>query len=177
MSEAAIAEQLNPTQQVRLGKVTLNIAVGKSGEALEKATKVLETLTGQKPSSRNAKRTIRDFGIHKGEPIAVVVTLRKAKAIEMLKRLLQAKGNSIKASSFDEYGNVSFGIKEHIDIPGMKYDPEIGIFGMDVCVSLEKPGMRVSRRRRGSSKVPSKQRVSKEEAQQFFRKVLGAEVV
>jgi len=168
---------MNPMQKVRIGKVTLNIAVGKSGEALEKASKVLESLTGQKPSQRIAKRTIRDFGIHKGEPIAVIVTLRKERAVEVLKRLLQAKGNSVKASSFDQLGNVSFGLKEHIDIPGMKYDPEIGIFGMDVSVSLEKAGMRVQRRRRAASSVHIKQRVSKDEAIDFFRTVMGIEVV
>src|SRR5579883_2523708 len=131
---ALIQGQLNPMQKVRIGKVTLNIAVGKSGEALEKASKVLEGL-------------------------------------------LQAKGNSVKASSFDQLGNVSFGLREHIDIPGMKYDPEIGIFGMDVSVSLEKAGMRVQRRRRAASSVHKKQRVSRDEAIDFFRTVLGIEVV
>jgi len=174
---ATVQRQLNPMQTVRIGKVTLNIAVGKSGEALEKASKVLENLTGQKPSQRDAKRTIRDFGIHKGEPIAVIVTLRKQRAHDVLKRLLQAKGNSIKASSFDQLGNVSFGLREHIDIPGMKYDPEIGIFGMDVSVSLEKSGMRVQRRRRAASKVHISQRVSRDEAIEFFRTAMGAEVV
>jgi large subunit ribosomal protein L5 len=173
---SVIQQTANPMLTPRLAKVTLNIAVGKSGEQLEKAAKVLQTLTGQTPSYRNAKRTVRDFGVHKGEPIATVVTLRKAKALEILKRLLQAKGASIQASSFDDYGNVSFGIKEHIDIPGMKYDPELGIFGMDVSVSLERPGMRVSRRRRAASPVSIRQRVSKSEAQDFFRKTFGVEV-
>jgi len=177
--EATQAEQkvVNPMLNPRLSKVTLNIAVGKSGEQLEKAAKVLENLTGQKPSQRDAKRTIRDFGVHRGEPIAVMVTLRKSRAQEILKRLLHAKGNSLKASSFDELGNVSFGIREHIDIPGMKYDPELGIFGMDVNISLEKPGMRVARRKRSPGKVPLKQRVSKEEAQDFMRRAFGVEVV
>ncbi|MDG6929101.1 MAG: 50S ribosomal protein L5 [Nitrososphaerota archaeon] len=174
---SAVAEQKsNPMTLPRLAKVTLNIAVGKPGEQLEKARKVLEILGEQKPSPREAKSTIRDFGIHKGESIAVLVTLRKEKAKAVLKKLLQAKGNAISASSFDELGNVSFGIKEHIEIQGMKYDPEIGIFGMDVSVSLEKPGVRVQRRRRASCSIPLKQRVSKAEAQEFFRTVLGAEV-
>ncbi|MDG6933591.1 MAG: 50S ribosomal protein L5 [Nitrososphaerota archaeon] len=175
-AETASVEKQNPMLAPRLAKVTLNIAVGKSGEQLEKAVKVLENLTGQTPSQRNAKKTIRDFGVHKGEPIAATVTLRKSVALDTLKRLLQAKGNTIKASSFDGMGNVSFGIREHIDIPGMKYDPELGIFGMDVAVSLEKPGMRVSRRRRSPGNVPLKQRVSREEAQEFFRKQFGVEV-
>ncbi|MEM0118605.1 MAG: 50S ribosomal protein L5 [Conexivisphaerales archaeon] len=177
MATSAVQQNVNPMQRVEIGKVTLNIAVGKSGETLEKAAKVLEMLTEQKASLRNAKKTIRDFGIHKGEPIAAIVTLRKQKALEVLKKLLQAKGNTLKASSFDQLGNVSFGLREHIDIPGMKYDPEIGIFGMDVSVSLEKPGMRVQRRRRAASEVHISQRVSKEEAIEFFKSVLSVEVV
>lgn len=170
------AIQENPMREVRIGKVVINIAVGKSGERLEKAAKLLEMITGQKPSRRKAKKTIRGFGIYRGEPIAVVTTLRKKKALEILKLLLQAKGSTLKASSFDERGNVSFGIKEHIDIPGMKYDPEIGIFGMDVCVQLERPGYRVARRKRARSKVGKNHLVTKEEAINFFRNVLGVEV-
>lgn len=166
----------NPMREIRIGKVVINIAVGKSGERLEKAAKLLQQITGQKPSERKAKKTIKGFGIHKGEPIAVVVTLRKKKALEVLKLLLQAKGNIINASSFDNMGNVSFGIKEHIDIPGMKYDPEIGIFGMDVCTQLERPGYRVSRRKRARTKVGKKHLVTKEEAIAFFKNVLGVEV-
>ena len=167
----------NPMRRVRISKVVLNIGVGESGEPLEKAAKVLELLTGQKPSFRRAKRTIRDFGIHKREPIGVVVTVRGEKAGEVLRRLLKAKEDRLPNSSFDEFGNVNFGIKEHIDIPGMKYDPDIGIFGMNVCVSLERPGYRVMRRRRMRSKVGGKHRVGREEAIEFFKREFGVEVV
>jgi large subunit ribosomal protein L5 len=180
MAEAAPTttpiQAANPAAKVVLSKVVLNIATGKSGEQLEKAAKVLETLTEQKPSQRKAKKTVRDFGIHKGEPIAVVVTMRKEKAVSVLKNLLQARNNVLSASSFDDMGNVSFGIKEHIEIPGVRYDPAIGIFGMDVCVSLGKHGLRVSSRRRARGDVNIKQRVTKEEAISFFRTVLNAEV-
>jgi large subunit ribosomal protein L5 len=139
MSTIQIAE--NPMRRLKLEKVVVNIGVGKSGEPLQKASMVLEELFGQKPSVRRAKKTIKDFGIKRGEPIGVVVTLRGQKAVEALKRLLQAKGNTIPASSFDEHGSVSFGIKEHIDIPGVKYKPELGIFGMDVSVFITRPGL------------------------------------
>ncbi|MEM4298308.1 MAG: 50S ribosomal protein L5 [Nitrososphaerota archaeon] len=174
--EVAQLEQ-RPMQRVKIGKVVINVGVGKSGEPLERAKKMLTSLTSMAPSIRKAKKTIRDFGIHKGEPIALTLTLRGPRALEMLKRLLIAKNMRVPGSSFDENGGCSFGIKEHIDIPGTKYDPNIGIFGMDVCVQLEKPGYRVMRRRRARSKVGKKQRVSKEEAIQFFREVLKVEVV
>ena len=167
----------NPMRRIKISKVVLNIGVGKSGEPLEKAAKVLEQLTGQKPSFRKAKRTIRDFGIHRKEPIGVMVTVRGEKAGELLRKLLKAREDRLPSSSFDEFGNVNFGIKEHIDIPGMKYDPDIGIFGMNVCVSLERPGYRVMRRRRMRSKVGRKHRVGREEAIEFFKREFGVEVV
>ncbi len=168
--------EINPMREIRIEKVVVNVAVGKSGEPLEKAKKILEELTESRPAVRNAKKTIRDFGIHKGEPIAVIATLRKEKGVELLKRLLAAKNNRLKASSFDGYGNVSFGIKEHIDIPGVKYKPELGIIGMDVCITLERKGYRVARRKLKKSKIGKEHRVKKEEAIEFF-KGFGVEIV
>lgn len=172
---AAIKErwESNPMLRPRIAKVTVNIGVGESGERLQKAARVLEMLTGQKPSVRRAKRTIRDFGIRKGEPIAVMVTLRREKAIEFLRKALQAVGNKLRASQFDEFGNVAFGIKEHITIPGVRYDPEIGVFGMDVVVTIERPGYRVARRRRARSRIPRRHRVTKEESMVLLHELFG----
>lgn len=167
----------NPMLRPRISKVTVNIGVGESGERLQKAATILEMLTGQKPSYRRAKRSIKEFGVRRGEPIAVAVTLRKEKALKFLNLILDAVGRRIKRSSFDDYGNVSIGIREHIIIPGVKYDPELGIFGMDVAVTLERPGYRVMRRRRKKSTVPRRHRVSRDEAIAFFEYVLGVKVV
>jgi len=166
----------NVMKNIRIEKVVVNIGVGRSGEEVERARRLLEELTHQTPSTRYAKRTIRDFGIHKGEPIGVMVTLRGKKALENLKRLLAARENRLSLSSFDENGNCSFGIKEHIEIPGVKYDPEIGIFGMDISVVFERPGYRVKRRRRASSKVGRRHRVSRDEVTEFLRKTMEVEV-
>ncbi|RLI32639.1 50S ribosomal protein L5 [Candidatus Bathyarchaeota archaeon] len=167
----------NPMTKPRIGKVTVNVCVGKSGEPLEKAAKIIEQLTGQKPCFRTAKRTIKDFGIRRGEPIACVATLRKEKAIEFLRKAFAAVGNKISKSSFDKFGNFSFGIKEHIEIPGVKYNPDLGIIGMDVCVTMEKPGYRVKERKRARSKVGSKHRVTIDEAILFLKENFGVEVV
>ncbi|MFN3268068.1 MAG: 50S ribosomal protein L5 [Zestosphaera sp.] len=169
--------ETNPMRKPRLAKVTVNIGVGESGERLRKAAKILEMLTGQEPSERRAKRTIKEFNVRKGEPIAVAVTLRGEKALSFLNKVLDAVGRRVKSSSFDDYGNVSIGIREHIMLPGVKYDPELGIFGMDVCVTLEKPGLRVMRRRVKRSRVPYRQRVSRVEAIVFFIKELNTKVV
>ncbi|MDQ7033232.1 MAG: 50S ribosomal protein L5 [Desulfonauticus sp.] len=166
-----------PMLKPRIEKVVVNISVGKSGEPLEKAARILKELTGQNPCKRKAKKTIRDFGIRRGEPIACMVTLRRQKAIEFLKKVLPVVDSKISKECFDEYGNFSFGIKEHIEIPGVRYDPEIGIFGMDVCVSLSRPGYRVKKRRMKKTRIGSKHILTPEEAIVFVKEALGIEVV
>jgi large subunit ribosomal protein L5 len=167
----------NPMLIPRVMAVTLNIAVGRSGEVLERAGKVLEELTGQKPVEKRAKRTIREFGIRKKEPIAVSVTVRGKKAVELLDRVAEAVGRRIKASSFDEFGNFAFGIKEHIDIPGVKYRADIGIFGMDVIVTMGRAGYRIARRRIERRRIPLRHRLSKAESILFAEKYLNLQVV
>lgn len=175
--EEAIARwNKNPMLKPKLAKVTVNVALGASGERLQKIAKALEEITGQAPSYRRAKKTIREFGIKRGESIAVAVTLRNEKAIAFLKRALEAVGYRIKLSSFDNDGNVSFGITEHINIPGVKYDPDIGIFGMDVCITIERPGYRVAKRRVKRSRVPRRHRVNKWDAVAFLVKEFGVKV-
>lgn len=165
-----------PMLKPRIRKVTVNISLGQSGEPLEKAGKVLEQLTGQKPVKRKAKKTNRDFGIRKGEPIACIVTLRKENAEEFLKKVLQAVDNKISRSSFDKMGNFSFGIREHIEIPGTKYMPELGIFGMDVSVSLGRAGYRVKERKRAGSNIGKGHLLGPEDAIVFVKDTLGIEI-
>jgi large subunit ribosomal protein L5 len=168
---------MNPMREIRIQKVTLNIGVGEGGDKLAKAERVLEQLTGRKPARCLARKTIRDFGIKRGDPIGCKVTIRGKPAEELLRRLFEAVEGRIKKDSFDDGGNFSFGIKEHIDIPGVEYDPEIGIFGMDVCVTLERPGYRIQYRRRQARKVPPSHRVKKEEAIDFICRKFGVQVV
>ncbi|HDJ21915.1 MAG TPA: 50S ribosomal protein L5 [Candidatus Bathyarchaeota archaeon] len=166
----------NPMREIRLGKVVVNISVGASGEPLQNAMDILEEVTGQKPNHRVAKQSIRPWGIRRGEPMACTVTLRKEKADAFLRKALTAVGHRLKARSFDRDGNFAFGIREHIDLPGTRYDPEKGIIGMDVCVSLERPGYRVARRRRARSKVGHNHRVTPEEAMRFIVENYNVEV-
>ena len=167
---------MNPMEQVRIAKVTLNIGVGEGGERLARAEKLLETMTGQKPVKTISKVTNPEFGIRKKQPIGCKVTLRGEKAEEIIRKFLDGIGNKIKASQFDDQGNVSMGIEEHIDMPGMKYDPDIGIFGMDLSITFEKPGYRISRRRIQKRKVPRKHRVTREEAIKFMKEKFNIKI-
>ena len=169
--------QGKPMLMPRIEKVVVNISVGKSGEPLEKATKILQELTGQKPCIRRAKKTIRDFGLRKKEPTACIVTLRGENVQVFLKKALQAVDNKISEKAFDEHGNFAFGIKEHISIPGTKYSPELGIVGMNVAVALNRPGYRVKRRHRAKSDVGSDHLLDRDEAILSVKNMFGVEVV
>ena len=163
-------------KDLKIGKVVVNITTGQSGEPLDRAMTILENLTGQRPSTRRAKQTIRTWGIRRGEPIACMVTLRGEKADDFLRKTLPAVGNRIRSRSFDRNGNFAFGIREHIDIPGQRYDPSLGIVGMDVMATVERAGFRVARRRRARSRVGRRQKVTREESIEFIKQSFGVEV-
>ena len=82
------------------------------------------------PYAGKARYTVRTFGIRRNEKIAVHVTVRGPKAEEILERGLKVKEYELRKKNFSETGNFGFGISEHIDL-GIKYDPAIGIYGMD----------------------------------------------
>ena len=166
----------NPMQNLRIEKVVVNIGVGESGEKLGKAENLLRQLTNRKPVRTISRHKIPGWGLKKGEPIGCKVTLRGKDAEEILKKGLSAKDNRLRLSNF-ESRNISFGIQEYIDIPGMKYDPEIGIFGMNITTTLERPGYRISRRRIRRTKIPRKIAITRQEAVQFMKEKFNVELV
>ena len=167
----------NLMKKISLAKVVLNMGVGKSGDPIEIGKKALEQITGKKPNARNAKKAQRDWGVRKGEPIGIAVTVRDNDATELLKRLLIVKDNQIKEKAFDNEGNLSFGIKEHIDIPEIKYDPKIGILGLEVSISLSRPGFNIKLRSGRKTKVGKNHRITKNDAIKFLTEEFGVEVV
>jgi len=167
----------NLMKKISIAKVVLNMGIGKSGEPIETGKKALEQISGKKPNTRNAKKSQRDWGVRKGEPIAVAVTVRGDDATKLLKKLLVAKDNQIKEKAFDDEGNLSFGIKEHIDIPEIKYDPKIGILGLEVSISLCRPGFNIKRRSVQKSKVGKNHRIRKNDAIKFLTEEFGVKLV
>ncbi len=167
----------NPMRKIKVSKVVVNIGVGEAGERLVKAEKVLELLTSHKPTRTIARMTNRDFNIRKHMPLGCKVTLRGSDAVDFVKRALWTKEYRIAEYSFDPEGNFSFGIKDHTSFEGVKYDPEIGVFGMDVSVVLQRSGFRISKRKKERKKLPGHQKISKEEGMEFAEKTFNAVII
>jgi len=166
----------SPMKKITLDKVVLNMGVGKSGDIIQVAKRALEQISGKKPSTRNARETQRDWGVRKGEPIGVAVTVRGEDAVVLLKRLLEAKGNSINGKSFDNFGNFSFGINEHIDIPDVKYEPSIGILGLGISIALTRPGYGIRKRSKHKASVGKSHIITNQEAKDYLVKEFGVTI-
>ncbi|HJM18270.1 MAG TPA: 50S ribosomal protein L5 [Candidatus Thalassarchaeaceae archaeon] len=167
-----------PMVNPRITKVTVNIGVGEGGQRLQLAEQVLEILTGMKPSRTLSKKTNRDLGTRKGAPIGCKVTIRGEETIEsFLKDAFWVREHTLPEYSFDDQGNLSFGVSDYTDFPKQKYDPDIGIFGMDINVVLERPGHRVSRRRRHKSRVPRSHMIGRNESRSWFVDHYGLNIV
>ncbi len=164
-------------KEPKIEKTVLNIGTGQSGSPVMNAKKILRDLTSRDPIETKAKGTNPEWGIRKGLSIGALVTLRGEKSKEILRKLFEAKNQQLKSESFDERGNVSFGIEEHIEIPGMEYDPDIGIHGLDITISMGRPGYRIQRRRIRQKEVSKEHILTKDESIDFFKREFDVEIV
>jgi len=163
-------------RDINIDKVVVHMGVGEAGDKLVKAENIMKTITKQTPIRSIAKMTQPAFSIRKGQPIGCKVTLRGKPARDFFETALKIVNKTLFESQLDKSGNFSFGIEEHTDFPGMSYDPQIGIYGMDVNVVLERRGIRITRRRMEQKKLPAKQRVSKQDAIAFLKEKYQVEV-
>ena len=167
---------MNQMKEIRIEKVTLNVGAGRDQKRLEKSLKLFETITKMKPTKTITNKKIPTWDLRPGLPIGCKVTIRNKEAEEILKSLLEAKENQLKENQFDKRGNFSFGIHEYIDIPGIKYDPDIGIIGFEVCVTLTRPGYRISKRKVYRKKISEKHIIKKEEAIKYIQEKFNVKV-
>lgn len=159
----------NPMRTIVIDKLTLNIGTGKDQVLLEKAEKLLKALTNVAPVRTITQKRIAAWGLRPGLPIGCRITLRDQSAIDMIPRLLAAKEFKLDLNNFDENGNVSFGIKEYIDIKDSKYDPQIGVIGLQCSITLQRPGFRIKRRKLFKKTIPIKHRIPRVDAITFMK--------
>jgi len=157
-------------------KVVLDIGVGSAGEKMESALTLLERLTGKKPVQTYSKHKIPAWGLRKGLPIGAKVTMRGDDGAEFLKRAIKAVDNTLRDRSFDDLGNLSFGVEQYIFFDNIKYDPQIGTMGLQVSATIERPGFRIKRRKIQRKKVGKHHRILKDEAMEFVKKEFGVEI-
>ncbi|MFH0752178.1 MAG: 50S ribosomal protein L5 [archaeon] len=155
-------------KDIKVEKVTLNIGTGKPGPELEKALKLLNKITGKKPCETKTKKRIPTWGVRPGLVIGCKVTVRGKEAEALLERLFLATDHKLDPRKLDSTGNLSFGIKEYLDIPGTEYDISIGIIGLDAAVTLTRAGYSIKRRKLKSKSIGKKHRITKEEARAFL---------
>lgn len=154
--------------EIRIEKVTLNIGCGDDPQKIERAKRLLEKLSEQDPVITASKRR-STFGVPKGKPIGVKVTMRNNKAEDFFNSVLQSIGNKIKSSQLDKDGNINIGVKEYIDLPSIKYMHDVGMLGLDVAVTLERPGYRIKRRSMQKKDIKGKHRINKEDTVNWLK--------
>ncbi len=152
------------TEMISIGKVTVNIGVGNPGEDLEKAKKLLERVTDGQAVKTKGKGTVPQWGVREGKTLGVKTTLRGEKAEKFLEKAFEAVGNKVNKSNFDERGNLNFGIEEYIELPDQEYDPEIGMYGLNVSITMDKWGYRVKKRKIRQKKIPEDHYIKKDES-------------
>ena len=174
MSSETESGEFHEMREPRVEKVVVHMGVGQGGRELANAEEILGDVAGQQPVRTQARETVGEFDIREGDPIGAKVTLRDEAAHEFLETALEFTGLS--RSQFDDTGNFSFGVEEHTDFPGQEYDPNVGIYGLDVTVNLVRPGYRVSKRDKASRSIPSGHRLDVADAVAFVETEFDVEV-
>ncbi|NUM69806.1 MAG: 50S ribosomal protein L5 [Ignavibacteriaceae bacterium] len=131
----------NVMQVPRLEKIVVNMGTGDAitdAKILEEAVKDLESITGQKPSVRKAKKAISNFKLRAGMNVGAKVTLRSDRMYEFLDRLINVSlprvrdFRGLSDKSFDGRGNYTFGVKEQIIFPEIDVEKVVKVLGMDI---------------------------------------------
>ncbi len=168
--------QLNPMQSILIDKVVLNIGIGSNEDMYQNARLLLEKLTSHKPIKSISKKRLPEFKIRKGQIIGAMVTLRNKDALDILRRSLDANDGVLKYSSISN-NSLSFGVKEYIYYSGVKYDPKIGMLGLNINASFTRKGRRVEQRRRKETKAGAKhKKISNEDIAAYLEKSFGATI-
>jgi len=172
VSEKTSEKKENNMRKIAIEKVVLSVG-GVAGE-LEKGVLLLKIIgENQKVSKTQSTKRIPSLGVRPGLEIGAVITIRKDMD-KMLKRLLSSVNNKLSRKQIST-NNFSFGIHEYIEIPGIEYQREIGIKGLDVTVVFKRSGRRVRLRKIKRGKIPLRQVITRKEIIKFMEDNFGTE--
>lgn len=161
---------------IKIDKVVLNMGIGSNEDMAQNAKLLLEKLTGRKPVTTVSKKRQPEFKLRKGQAIGAMVTLRNKEAADMLKRALDANDGIIKRGAIAN-NTLSFGVKEYIYFQGVKYDPKIGMLGLNVNASFTRKGRRIElRKRKRSGQGAKHKKIANEVIAAYLEKNLGAKM-
>ncbi len=163
-------------KEIKIDKVTLNIGCGDDKQKIERSKKLLEILTNLKPVITRSKRR-STFNVPKGRPLGVKITLRNNEAEEFLKKSIGAVENILRKGQIDIDGNINIGIKEYIEIPGIKYSHDVGLMGIGVSASLIRAGFRIKKRRIQQRLINKNHKLNKEEVCEWLIQKFGVKIV
>jgi large subunit ribosomal protein L5 len=166
----------NPMRDIRIDKLTFNFGSGKDQAKLEKGMKLIKHITGTDPVKTITNKRIPSWGLRPGLPVGCKLTVRGKRAMDLIARLLRGRKDELSRAQFDDNGSVAFGVREYIDIPGVEYNPEIGIMGFEVCITMRRPGFRVRDRKLRSARLPKCHTIRREEAIEYMIKQFGVKV-
>jgi large subunit ribosomal protein L5 len=133
----------NTMRVPRLEKIVVNCGLGKSAKdraVFDSAVESLKEITGQKPITTRAKKSISSFYLRAGDPVGLKVTLRKDRMFEFLDRLINVAiprirdFRGLEPDSFDGRGNYTLGISEQFIFPEIDYDKVKEVIGMDISL-------------------------------------------
>ncbi len=173
--QTEVKKQENKMRQIRIEKVVLSI--GATAENLEKGFKLLERLSGKKPVKKTSHKRIPGLNVRPGLEVGCMVTLRGKQTEQLLKRLLESEDNQIKQKQISE-NTFSFGIPEYIEIPGIQYQRDIGIIGLDVTVTFSRKGKRIVKKRiKKKKRIPKKQHVSPQEIASYLQNKFQTNII
>lgn len=145
----------NPMAVPRVEKVVVNIGAGeatKSREIMESWSRDLAIITGQKPSLRKAKVSVAAFGIRKGAPVGLKVTLRGERAFSFLEKLFAvvlprlSDFRGVPLKSFDKVGNYTLALTDHTIFPEIDSSKVTKPFGLEITIVTDTKDKKMSKR-------------------------------
>lgn len=129
----------------KVTKVTVNVGVGSlvaaGNKDLSDVIENVRMITGQQPVVTKAKQAISNFKLRIGMPVGIRVTLRGERMYDFISKLVSVTlprvrdFRGITTKGFDQQGNYSLGLSDHLVFPEINPDDISKVHGIQICIS------------------------------------------